>query len=50
MRAYWDQKKQEGKKGFVILNNIKNKLVHQIFAVVRNKTPFDPCYIHKKAA
>ena len=50
MRIYWDRKKQEGKKGFVILNNIKNKLVHQIFAVVRNKTPFDPNYIHKKAA
>jgi transposase len=50
MKEYFDRKKKEGKKGFVAMNNVKNKLIHQMYAVVRNKTPFDSEYIHKKAA
>lgn len=49
-KEYFDRKKKEGKKGFVVMNNIKNKLIHQVFAVVRSKTPFDENYIYTKAA
>lgn len=34
-RAYFDRKKNEGKHAYVILNAMKNKLVKQIFACVR---------------
>lgn len=50
MKEYFDRKKKEGKKGFVAMNNIKNKLIQQVYAVIRTKKPFDPEYIHKKAA
>jgi transposase len=50
VKAYHRKKKKEGKKGFVVLNNIKNKLVQQVFAVIRTKQKFDLNYIHPKAA
>ena len=50
MKEYFDRKKKEGKKGFVAMNNIKNKLIQQVYAVIRTKKPFDPEYIYKKAA
>lgn len=50
IKAYFDKKKKEGKKGFVALNNVKNKLIQQIYAVVRTKTPYNAEYVHKKAA
>ncbi len=50
MKEYFDRKKKEGKKGFVAMNNVKNKLIHQMYAVVRTKTPFNPEYVYKRAA
>lgn len=50
LKDYKKLKKKEGKKGFIIMNNIKNKLIHQVFAVVRTGKPFDINYKHPKAA
>lgn len=50
IKEYFDRKKKEGKKGFVAMNNVKNKLIQQVYAVVRSKKPFDPEYVHKRAA
>lgn len=50
IKDYHSRKKKEGKKGFVVMNNIKNKLVQTVFAVVRSGQPFDSNFIHQKAA
>lgn len=50
IKAYHTKKKKEGKKGFVVMNNIKNKLVQTVFAVVRSGVPYQEEFIHKMAA
>lgn len=50
IKTYFNKKKAEGKKGFLAMNNVKNKLIQQIFAVVKSKIPFDNEYKHPKAA
>ncbi len=40
LRQYYKRKLAEGKKKGVVLNNLKNKLVHRAFAVVKRQTPF----------
>lgn len=50
MKEYKERKKKEGKKGFLVMNNIKNKIVHQVFAVVRSGKVFKIDYAHPKAA
>lgn len=50
VKGYYKRKKEEGKPGLLVLNNIKNKIVHQIFAVVRSQVPYDPAYVHHRAA
>ena len=44
MREYYIRKKTEGKNDWLILNNVKNKLVHRIFAVVRTGKEYDLNY------
>jgi transposase len=50
IKQYHTKKKKEGKKGFVVMNNIKNKLVQTVFAVVKSKQPYHENFIHAKAA
>lgn len=50
IKAYHTKKKSEGKKGFVVMNNIKNKLIQTVFAVVRSRQPYDQQFVHKRAA
>lgn len=50
IKNYHIKKKDEGKKGFVVMNNIKNKLVQTVFAVVRSGIPYDEQFVHQKAA
>ena len=51
IKAYFDRKKnQEKKKGFIAMNNIKNKLVQTVFAVVRNGVEYSVEFKHPKAA
>lgn len=50
IKEYKERKKKEGKKGFLVMNNVKNKIVHQIFAVVRSGELFKINYKHHMAA
>lgn len=38
--SYYNRKTREGKPPGIIMNNIKNKLVQRVFAVVKRKTPY----------
>lgn len=40
-QAYAQKKRTEGKPHGFIVNNIRNKTIHRLFAVIRNKKPFD---------
>jgi len=50
VKGYYKRKKEEGRPGLLVLNNIKNKIVHQIFAVVRSQVPYDPAFVHHRTA
>lgn len=40
MKSYFEKKVKEGKNKMLIMNNIRNKLLHRIFAVVKRGTPY----------
>ena len=44
MREYADRKRKEGKDNGCIINNIRNKTIHRVFAVIRKQEPFDKNY------
>jgi transposase len=50
IKNYYNRKKEEGKKGFVVMNNLKNKLVQIVFAVVRSKKEYEIGFKHRLAA
>lgn len=50
IKNYYQRKKEEGKKGFVVMNNVKNKLVQTVFALVRSKKEYELGFKHKLAA
>jgi transposase len=50
LSEYFKNKKKEGKKGFVPLNNVKNKIIQLVWAVIRSGNTFDVNYKHPKAA
>jgi transposase len=50
IKNYYKRKKEEGKKGFVVMNNVKNKLVQIVFAIVRSKKEYENGFKHKLAA
>lgn len=44
LKTYYQRLINKGKHMGVALNNVKNKLIHIIMAMVKNKTVFDPRY------
>lgn len=52
LKEYYERKISEGKNSWLVLNNVKNKLIHRIFAVVRDGQMYEKQYIHplKQAA
>ncbi|MDH6356366.1 IS110 family transposase [Parabacteroides sp. PF5-9] len=40
IREYFNRKKAEGKQDWLIVNNVRNKLIHRAFAVVKRKEPY----------
>ena len=46
LKEYYQRKISEGKTGSLALNNVRNKLIHRIFAVVRNGQEYDLNYTH----
>ena len=45
-REYAQKKRKEGKPHGFIVNNIRNKTIHRLFAVIRNKEPFDWAHVN----
>ena len=46
IRQYYKRKLAEGKEKWLIINNVRNKLIHRIFAVVRNRQPYRMDYLN----
>jgi len=46
LAAYYTRKIAQGKKYLVVINNVRNKLIHRIFAVVTNKIPYRENYLN----
>jgi len=46
LAAYYSRKLAEGKNERLVINNVRNKLVHRIFAVVSSKTPYRENYLN----
>ena len=44
MRAYYERKVAEGKNKMLVLNNVRNKLVHRLFACVQQDRNYDKNY------
>jgi len=44
LKAYYERKLAQGKNKFKVLNAVKNKLVHRIFATVKRGTPYVELY------
>jgi transposase len=44
MRQYYQRKLAQGKDKWLITNNVRNKMIHRIFAVVRNKQLYQVDY------
>lgn len=49
LRAYYNRKVREGKDKMKVINAVRNKLVHRIFAVVRDDRDFEKNYVRKCA-
>ena len=45
IKLYRERKTMEGKHFFLVMNNIANKLLRIVFAVVKSGKPYDPTYI-----
>lgn len=41
MKQYYDKKVAEGKSKMLVLNNVRNKLIHRICACVKNNRPYE---------
>ena len=40
LKRYYKRKITEGKRSGIVLNTIKNKLIHRVFSVIKRQTPF----------
>lgn len=40
LRTYYLRKVEEGKNKMSVLNAIRNKLIHRVFAVIKNQIPY----------
>lgn len=45
-RAYYDRKVDEGKNKMSIINAIRSKLIHRIFAVIRDDRKYEKNHTH----
>ena len=46
LAAYYARKIAQGKKDRLVINNVRNKLIHRIFAVVTSKIPYRENYLN----
>jgi transposase len=48
IRNYYQRKTAEGKNGWLVINNVRNKLIHRIFALVKNRQMYQLEYMDSK--
>jgi hypothetical protein len=46
MKDYYQRKVAEGKKTWLVINNVRNKLIHRIFAIVQTGQMHQTEYIN----
>lgn len=44
LQVYYQRKVKEGKNRMLILNAVRNKLIHRVYAVVRRNEKYDKNY------
>ena len=49
MKAYFQRKVAEGKNKMSVINAVRNKLIHRVFAVLRDNRPYEENYVRKCA-
>ena len=49
MKAYFERKVAEGKNKMSVINAVRNKLVHRVFAVIRDERNYEDNYVRKCA-
>jgi len=49
LKAYFERKVAEGKNKMCVINAVRNKLVHRVFAVIRDNRNFEANYVRKCA-
>ena len=47
IKEYYARKLAEGKDSRLIINNIRSKMIHRIFAIVRNRQPYRVDYVNE---
>lgn len=50
LKIYYERKIKEGKHKMKVLNNVRNKLIQRIWAVITKQETYSPNYINKLAA
>lgn len=49
LKLYYNRKKEEGKNRMSVINAVRNKLVHRVFAITRDNRVFQADYVRKCA-
>jgi transposase len=49
IKAYYERKVEEGKNKMCVINAVRNKLIHRVFAVIRDDRFFEEHYVRKCA-
>lgn len=49
MQTYFERKVAEGKNKMSVINAVRNKLIHRIFAVIRDDRTYEENYISRCA-
>jgi len=49
LKLYYNRKKAEGKNKMSVINAVRNKLVHRVFAITRDERVFTKDYVRKCA-
>ena len=49
MKAYFERKVVEGKNKMSVFNAVRNKLIHRVFAVIRDERNYENNYVRNWA-
>jgi transposase len=49
IKAYYERKVEQGKNKMCVINAVRNKLIHRVFAVIRDDRFFEENYVRKCA-